>query len=155
VKKNRPAKRIYVCRTAAATFRLGVRLGRTLREGSRVLLTGPLGAGKTLFTRGIARGMDVHGADGVASPTFVLMCRHEGKRGHPALVHMDLYRVDSRADWEGAGLGEALADERAVCVIEWAEKIPVPVPGAIRIAFRVMRDGSRRISVALPPREEA
>ena len=78
--------------TPQDTVALGARLGSELRAGDVVVLSGPLGAGKTMFTKGIAVAMDVEGP--VTSPTYVLARVHPARRaGAPALVHVDIYRL--------------------------------------------------------------
>lgn len=95
-------------------------LGRTIGEhasaGDVFLLTGPLGAGKTCLTQGIALGLGVEGY--VRSPTFVLMTRHPGRL---VLHHVDLYRMGSPAEAWDLGLDEQLFGG-GVCVIEWADR---------------------------------
>ena len=98
------------------TQRLGCAVGRRARPGDVYLLSGPLGAGKTCFTQGLARGLGVEGY--VRSPTFVLMTRHQGRL---TLHHIDLYRIGSPAEAWDLGLDEQLFDA-GVCVIEWAER---------------------------------
>ena len=78
--------------TAADTVALGTQLGRQLRAGDVVVLSGPLGAGKTVLAKGIAQAMDVEGP--VISPTFVLARVHNAREADaPALIHVDLYRL--------------------------------------------------------------
>ena len=98
------------------TQRLGFAVGERARAGDVYLLSGPLGAGKTCFTQGLARGMGVEGY--VRSPTFVLMTRHTGRL---TLHHIDLYRIGSPEEAWDLGLDEQLFDS-GVCVIEWAER---------------------------------
>ncbi|BDI23835.1 tRNA (adenosine(37)-N6)-threonylcarbamoyltransferase complex ATPase subunit type 1 TsaE [Herbiconiux sp. L3-i23] len=93
---------------------IGVRLGRMLRAGDLVLLTGPLGAGKTTLTRGIGEGMGVRGP--VTSPTFVLARTHPSLVGGPALVHVDAYRLGSAVELDDLDLDYA----GSVVVAEWA-----------------------------------
>ena len=99
------------------TRRLGERLGRLLKEGDIICLHGELGAGKTSFTQGIAKGMGVAKAF-ITSPTFVIANEYKGRL---ALYHIDLYRLNNIAEIEDIGLSEYLKGE-AVTVIEWAEK---------------------------------
>ncbi|MFC4001501.1 tRNA (adenosine(37)-N6)-threonylcarbamoyltransferase complex ATPase subunit type 1 TsaE [Prauserella oleivorans] len=105
-------------RTADDTIRFGRSLGRVLRAGDLVLLAGPLGAGKTTMTRGIADGMGVSGR--VSSPTFVLARVHPaGARGVP-LVHVDAYRLGGDlSELDDLDLDTDL--EQAALVVEWGE----------------------------------
>ena len=110
--------------TAADTIALGERLGRELRAGDVVVLSGPLGAGKTVLAKGIAQAMDVDGP--VVSPTFVLARVHRARRADaPAMIHVDLYRlldaasVDLLAELDSLDLDTDLDD--AVVVVEWGE----------------------------------
>ena len=104
------------------TRRLGRAVGESARAGDVYLLSGPLGAGKTCFTQGLAQGLGVEGY--VRSPTFVLMTRHEGRL---TLHHIDLYRIGSPAEAWDLGLDEQLFDS-GVCVIEWAERAEELLP---------------------------
>ena len=106
------------------TIAWGTRLGEQLRAGDVVVLSGPLGAGKTALTKGIAIGMDVKGP--VNSPTFVLARVHRPHRtGRPALVHVDFYRlldtdgIDLLGELDSLDLDTDLDD--AVVVVEWGE----------------------------------
>jgi tRNA threonylcarbamoyladenosine biosynthesis protein TsaE len=110
--------------TAADTIALGARLGEQLRAGDVVVLSGPLGAGKTVLAKGIAQAMDVEGP--VISPTFVLARVHRARRPDaPAMIHVDLYRllddttVDLLAELDSLDLDTDLDD--AVVVVEWGE----------------------------------
>ncbi|HME49754.1 tRNA (adenosine(37)-N6)-threonylcarbamoyltransferase complex ATPase subunit type 1 TsaE [Mycobacterium sp.] len=109
---------------ADETFALGERLGAELRAGDVVVLSGPLGAGKTVLAKGIARGMDVEGP--VTSPTFVLARVHRARRaGGPAMVHVDMYRLldhtgsDLLGELDSLDLDTDL--DQAVVVVEWGE----------------------------------
>jgi tRNA threonylcarbamoyladenosine biosynthesis protein TsaE len=106
------------------TVALGSRLGEQLRAGDVVVLSGPLGAGKTVLARGIAAAMDVDGP--VTSPTFVLARVHPARRpGNPSLIHVDVYRLldhrvtDLLAELDSLDLDTELDD--AVVVVEWGE----------------------------------
>jgi tRNA threonylcarbamoyladenosine biosynthesis protein TsaE len=109
--------------TPQDTVALGARLGGELRAGDVVVLSGPLGAGKTMFTKGIAVAMDVEGP--VTSPTYVLARVHPARRaGAPALVHVDIYRLldhggDLLGELDSLDLDTDLDD--AVVVVEWGE----------------------------------
>jgi tRNA threonylcarbamoyladenosine biosynthesis protein TsaE len=110
--------------TPEETLALGRRLGAELRAGDVVVLSGPLGAGKTLLTKGIAEALDVDGP--ITSPTFVLARLHRARRADaPALVHVDVYRLldhgaaDLLAELDSLDLDTDLDD--AVVVVEWGE----------------------------------
>jgi tRNA threonylcarbamoyladenosine biosynthesis protein TsaE len=112
--------------TAEDTKALGARLGAGLRAGDVVVLSGPLGAGKTVLAKGIAEAMDVDGP--VTSPTFVLARVHRPRRpDSPAVVHVDMYRlldhvgIDLLAELDSLDLDTDLDD--AVVVVEWGEGI--------------------------------
>lgn len=99
---------------------MGRHLGRNAVAGDIFLLTGPLGAGKTCLTQGIAWGLDVPGY--ARSPTFVLVTRHVGRL---TLHHMDLFRIESPEEAWDLGMEELLSysgPSDDVCVIEWADK---------------------------------
>jgi tRNA threonylcarbamoyladenosine biosynthesis protein TsaE len=119
----------------AETEEAGRRLGERLRAGDVVLLTGELGAGKTTFVRGVARGAS--SVAPVASPTFQLVRVYPGR---VQLAHVDLYRIENGAELSGLGL-EELADEGAV-IIEWGDRIEVP--GAALIELEHL-GGDRRL----------
>jgi tRNA threonylcarbamoyladenosine biosynthesis protein TsaE len=112
--------------TTADTLALGARLGTQLRAGDVVVLSGPLGAGKTVLAKGIAEAMDVEGP--VISPTFVLARVHRARRaGAPAMIHVDLYRlldhasVDLLSELDSLDLDTDIDD--AVVVVEWGEGV--------------------------------
>ena len=103
--------------TADATRRIGQIIGQAAGPGDVYLLTGPLGAGKTCLTQGIARGL---GVDGYArSPTFVLMTRY---RGRLTLHHADLYRIDHPAEAWDLGLEDVITAGEDVLIVEWADR---------------------------------
>lgn len=103
--------------TAEETRRVGQIIGENASPGDVYLLTGPLGAGKTCLTQGIARGLDV---DGYArSPTFVLMTRYQGRL---TLHHADLYRIDHPAEAWDLGFDDIVAAGQGVLVVEWADR---------------------------------
>lgn len=123
-------------------------LGAQLEPGEVVLLSGPLGAGKTCFVQGLARGLGVTSA--VRSPTFVLLTRYPGR---VPLAHLDLYRVEGQAAIEALGV----EDERrgAVLAAEWGEKGEALWPASWRVRLEETGEGRRRIAIEAPPGGEA
>ena len=117
MKSNFPEQGERLCEGTADTQKLGEELGAALEAGDLVVLDGPLGAGKTTFTQGIARGMGVKGR--VTSPTFVIAREHSSIGNGPSLVHVDAYRLgdDPLGELDALDLDSAL--EEAVVVAEW------------------------------------
>jgi tRNA threonylcarbamoyladenosine biosynthesis protein TsaE len=119
--------------TAADTQALAERLGRLLAAGDVLALLGPLGAGKTTFIQGLARGLEVPADRHVASPTFALVNEHPGR---VPLVHADLYRIENERELPELGLTDAF--DRAAVAIEWLDRFPDAAPAdrlEIAIAF--------------------
>ena len=110
-----------VCASEAQTLALGMALGQAAFPGMVVCLNGPLGAGKTVLTRGLARGLGYAGR--ISSPTYQLVAIYE--EGRLPLWHADLYRLSEGADLQDLALD--LADE-GVLVVEWAERSPKELP---------------------------
>jgi tRNA threonylcarbamoyladenosine biosynthesis protein TsaE len=108
--------------TPSATRRLGERIGRLLRAGDVVLLSGELGAGKTVLAQGIARGLGVQ--DAVKSSSFVIMNEYDG--ASLRLFHADLYRLEEPAQVAELALDELAA--RGVLVVEWPERAEMELP---------------------------
>ena len=108
----------FISHSLAETEALGEKFGRAAVCGQVIALSGELGAGKTQFVRGVARGLEISGR--VHSPTFTLVNEYAG--GRLKLFHLDLYRLETAAQILGAGIEEYLKPD-GVSVIEWAERI--------------------------------
>lgn len=122
-----------------ATYRLGRALGTAVGRGGAVIaLEGELGAGKTLFVKGLAAGLGL-APEAVSSPTFVIAAEHPRPEG-AALVHLDLYRLERAEELDAAGFTDALAPGNVVA-IEWADRFPEALP-ADRLSLRIMRDAA-------------
>jgi tRNA threonylcarbamoyladenosine biosynthesis protein TsaE len=139
--------------TVAQTRAFGDRLGRLLRAGDLLVLTGPLGAGKTALTQGIGVGLGVLGD--VTSPTFVIARVHRpdpARGGGVALVHADAYRlgdaVDPRAEIDGLDLDASVDD--AVTVVEWGEGMVEQLVDAHLLVRIDRRDDDTRVIELLP-----
>ena len=125
------------------TESLGERLGAGFRGGEVVLLSGELGAGKTAFVRGLARGLGAD-PDEVASPTFVLLTSYPGRL---TLHHADLYRLAGRGDDQELGL-EELPGPRGVLAVEWAERLSdVPWTRVVRVRLAHAGEDRRRVAI--------
>jgi tRNA threonylcarbamoyladenosine biosynthesis protein TsaE len=133
--------------SAEETFALGKQIGTQLRGGEVLLLDGPLGAGKTVFVKGLASALGVD-PDEVTSPSFTLVNPYAGRL---PLFHIDLYRLDEGAAAAHAvDLEELLSDERAVVLIEWAERLgnyPLPA-NAWHISIAGDGETDRKISIS-------
>jgi tRNA threonylcarbamoyladenosine biosynthesis protein TsaE len=132
------------------TFMLGLRVGNQLRGGEILLLSGALGAGKTIFVKGMATALGIDGEE-VTSPSFTLVNPHAGRL---QLYHIDLYRLAEGASAAHAvDLDELLANEKAVIVIEWAERLGLyPLPETVwRIGISGDGDDPRKISIRPDP----
>lgn len=132
-------------RTAVATQRLAQRIGRVLGAGDVVLLDGTLGAGKTCFAQGLARGLGVGKEVRVTSPTFALINEYTGR---VPLFHMDLYRLGEEGELDEIGFAEYLV-RGGVAVIEWAERFPARMPSdALRVRLTSEGATARRIELS-------
>jgi tRNA threonylcarbamoyladenosine biosynthesis protein TsaE len=127
--------------SADETFALGVKLGEALRDGDFVGLIGQLGAGKTLFSRGVAQGAGVP-LDDVSSPTYSII---QSYKGRIALHHADLYRLTSEADLYATGYFDLLEGPGAF-LVEWVEQVPNAAPADwLRLELEVVTPDTRRL----------
>jgi tRNA threonylcarbamoyladenosine biosynthesis protein TsaE len=129
--------------TAEETRAWGARLGRVLRAGDLVVLTGDLGAGKTTLTQGIAEGLGVRGP--VTSPTFVIARVHPSLVGGPALVHVDAYRLGGLAELDDLDLDTSLED--SVTIVEWGHGLAEGL-SEDRLEITLAGEDERRASLA-------
>ena len=134
----------YVTNSPEETEELGRRLGETAEPGMVIAFTGDLGAGKTAFTRGLARGLGIR--DRVTSPTFTIVNEYEG--GRLPLFHFDMYRLGSADELFDIGWEDYLA-RGGVCAVEWSENVEDALEeDTIRVDIRRGdTDQQRRISI--------
>ena len=122
----------YLTKSEAETEALGARLAEQLEPGGVVAFTGDLGAGKTAFTRGLARGLGI--TERVTSPTFTVVNEYEG--GRLPLFHFDMYRLGSSEELFGIGWEDYLA-RGGVCAVEWSENVEDALEeDAVRVDIR-------------------
>jgi tRNA threonylcarbamoyladenosine biosynthesis protein TsaE len=136
----------WLTHNPSETLALGEKIGEQLSGGEILLLDGPLGAGKTVFVKGLATGLGIDREE-VTSPSFTLVNPHAGRL---PLFHIDLYRLDEGvASANAVDLEELLSDEKAVIVIEWGARLGrYPLPFNVwRIVISGDGDETRRISI--------
>ncbi len=135
----------FITHSAEETFEMAYEIGEAINTPTVFLLQGDLGAGKTVFAKGIAAGLDIDPAD-VNSPTFTLVNQHEGRM---RLYHLDLYRLEDGAeDLLELGLEEMINDPNAVVLIEWPERLGAnQISNAYQVAIRDFGDDQREISI--------
>lgn len=134
---------VYETNSREETEALGERLARSLADGALVLFTGGLGAGKTAFCAGLARGLGC--TDAVSSPTFSIVNVYRGPR---VFAHFDLYRISSMEDLLCAGFYDYL-DGGAVVAAEWSENAAALLAGepAVRVGIEQLGETRRRITI--------
>ena len=127
-----------------ATLSLGRSLGRCAEAGQVIGLIGPLGAGKTLFVRGLAEGLDVVDPRAISSPTFVLIQEYAGRL---PIYHFDVYRLTSVEQFAALG-PEEYFEGPGVCVIEWADRVAQLLPNdRLEVRFAIQGPTSRSLSL--------
>jgi len=134
--------RVFETTAEAETERAGESLGRELSPGAVVFLHGDLGAGKTAFVRGLARGLGADPED-VSSPTFTIIQEYAGTTA--TLHHVDLYRL-APAEIDDLGL-EDLLESGAIVAIEWAERWPGRPRGATTVTIEHLGGDARRVRI--------
>lgn len=134
---------IYHTKSAVETEALGEKLAGKLRGGEVIAFTGDLGAGKTAFTRGLARGLGI--TDRVTSPTFTIVNEYEG--GRLPLFHFDMYRLSSSDELYDIGWEDYLA-RGGVCAVEWSEIVEDALEAdAIRVDIKNDGDDCRSVAI--------
>lgn len=135
---------VFVSDAPEKTERLGEVVGKVAEPGTILVLEGPLGAGKTVFVRGVARGLRVPDPDVVTSPTFVLLQEYVG--GRLPLYHFDCYRLRSPEEFVDLGVEDLLRE--GVCAIEWGERVISALPGdLVVLSFHYKDPQTREIHI--------
>ena len=131
-----------ISNSEAQTIQFGERLGKLLKKGDVIALSGELGSGKTYFTKGIAKGLGIP-PDSVTSPSFTLVNEYEGRY---RLFHIDAYRLE-KEDFFSAGLDEYLYKD-GITVMEWADRWPEILPkDTIWVRFEILDENKRKITI--------
>lgn len=129
---------VYISESPEETMKAGEEYAKTLSRGDVVLLNGEMGAGKTVFTKGIARGLKI--SDEITSPTYAYMNDYSGR-----LYHFDCYRLSCGEQAEGLGLCDYFYAD-GICVLEWAENIKDALPEKTKtVNIKVLSGGRREI----------
>lgn len=134
---------VRVTCSAGETFRLAEELAAAFRGREVVLLSGELGAGKTVFAKGLAAGLGVKDTTRVCSPSYTLINVYKGRF---PIFHVDLYRLHSASEIQELGWEDCLGE--GVVVIEWAEKLLSP-PEGIRVRIELGKDDERTIRIRM------
>jgi tRNA threonylcarbamoyladenosine biosynthesis protein TsaE len=139
----------FITHSADETFELAYSIGEAINGPAVFLLQGDLGAGKTVFAKGIAAGLDIDPAE-VNSPTFTLVNQHEGRM---RMYHLDLYRIEAGAEEVyDLGLKEMIEDARSVVVVEWPERLgPSVFAHAYRVLVSDLGGEERKIHISAAP----
>ena len=132
----------FITNSPEETEKIGQALGAVLQPGTILAYTGDLGAGKTAFTRGLARGLNC--TESVTSPTYTIV--NEYLSGRLPLFHFDMYRLSCADDLWDIGWEDYL-DRNGVCAVEWSENMEEAMDGAIRVHIRKTGDNSRVITI--------
>jgi tRNA threonylcarbamoyladenosine biosynthesis protein TsaE len=146
-------RRDLISNSPDETFQIGESVGRDLRGGEIILLTGGLGAGKTLFTKGVLNALDFD-VDEVTSPSFTLVNLYPTSAFN--VYHIDLWRTgDSEDPAFAVGLDEMLENERAVVIIEWAEKLKNRRFDSPVISISISGDGDEPRTIEIETLEQS
>ena len=132
----------FLTTTPEQTEALGERLAAALHGGEIIAYRGELGAGKTAFTRGLARGLGI--SMRVASPTYTIVNEYTG--GRLPLFHFDMYRLHDADDLFDIGWEDYL-ERGGVCAVEWSENVAEAMTGAITVTIEKTADDARRITI--------
>ena len=132
----------FITHSPAETEQLGQKLGKLLPAGTVIAYRGDLGAGKTAFTRGLARGLGI--ADPVTSPTYTIV--NEYLSGRVPLFHFDMYRLRSADDLFDIGWDDYL-ERGGICAVEWSENVAQAMEDALTVTIEKTGEESRKITL--------
>jgi tRNA threonylcarbamoyladenosine biosynthesis protein TsaE len=135
----------FITHSEDETFRLAEKIGRSLKGNEIIGLVGDLGAGKTVFTKGLASGLGLEDRGLVCSPSYTLINIYEAK---VSIIHIDLYRIESPEEIEELGWEDYIST--GVVIIEWADRMP-PIEDSVHVAILVEDENMRKITIGYPP----
>ena len=133
---------VFISNSPKETEAVGQALGKVLKPGSVIAYEGDLGAGKTAFTRGLAKGLGAE--DMVTSPTYTIV--NEYLSGRMPLFHFDMYRLASSDDLWDIGWEDYL-ERGGVCAVEWSENVADAMENAVRVRIEKVDDNTRKITI--------
>ena len=132
----------FLSQSPAQTEQFAAKLAKCLKPGTVIAYRGDLGAGKTAFTRGLARGLGI--TESVTSPTYTIV--NEYLSGEMPLFHFDMYRLKSSDDLFDIGWEDYL-ERGGICAVEWSENVPEAMENALEITIEKTGEDTRRITV--------
>ena len=133
----------FITNSPVETEKVGEALGKVLKPGTILAYEGDLGAGKTAFTRGLARGLGA--TEPVTSPTYTIV--NEYLSGRMPLFHFDMYRLSCADDLWDIGWEDYL-DRNGVCAVEWSENVTEAMEGAITVCIQKLGEDTRKITIS-------
>lgn len=133
----------YTSHSDIETKQIAKNLASTVKQGV-ITLTGELGAGKTTFVQGFAKGLGIK--DKIISPTFVLMRQHKIPNSNKMLFHIDLYRLEDTSQIKNLGIDELINDSNNLILIEWAEKLKDFPEDIVNVAIE-RKEGDKRVII--------
>jgi tRNA threonylcarbamoyladenosine biosynthesis protein TsaE len=135
--------RLLFSHSAEETSEFAKCLGKGLSPGTVVALQGPIGSGKTVFIKGLAKGLGVKKSEDVKSPTFVLLHVYEGRM---SIYHFDLYRLEKEKELDALGFDEYVTNPETISFVEWADRAKKRVPkNAVWVKIEITGPSSRKI----------
>ena len=132
----------FITNSPEETEKIGAAIGKIIPAGTVLAYRGDLGAGKTAFTRGLARGLGY--TEPVTSPTYTIVNEYLG--GRMPLFHFDMYRLSSADDLFDIGWEDYL-ERGGVCAVEWSENVPEAMEGAVEVSIEKTGEDSRKITI--------
>lgn len=133
----------FITNSQEETINIAKNLAKTVKGGDVIVLNGELGAGKTVFTKGLAKGLGIN--DIITSPTFTILNEYHSS---PSLFHFDMYRIEDENELKELGFDEYIGNPNIICAIEWAERVPSLIPTKhILINISKIDENTREITI--------